>query len=124
MFDQRPDFVSLCIPWQSRYEPCFVSGEQLHAIAEFKQEYVPARFRGFEPYEYTGIVWVDKYSEKKLPAKVSGIRVQGPISISSIPEDQRLQFHISSTEDGRVDIEITSLDEALIPIISIVIHRI
>ena len=71
VFYRRPDLVSFCIPWESQYEPCFISGHQLHAIPAFKQEYVAARFKGYRPYEYTGIVWVYKFSEK------IGLQVEG-----------------------------------------------
>ena len=164
VFARRPDLVSFCIPWESQYEPCFISGEQLHAIPEFKQQYVAARFRGFRPYEYTGIVWVYKYSEKigmksdgnsmtvpayllsdyrhsvttlyegkdkdkgfvisiskDLPAKVSGIKMSGPVTVSSVPAHAGLSFTVHEDDSGLLSVEVSTAQNEAIDIQALIV---
>lgn len=110
VYRKKPDLVSFCGPWDTVYEPCFVSGQQLHAISTFKQEYVPARFRGFYPYEFTGIVWVYKYSEKIGIQKYAENTWRVPAyllsdyrhTVSTLGEDKRFSISVSKDKPAKV----------------------
>ena len=62
VLQRKPDIVSFCRV-KGSLTPCHVSGKQMFASKDFKNNYIPMKVTGYKPYQFTGLFWFRKTSE-------------------------------------------------------------
>jgi arabinofuranosyltransferase len=63
VLDRKPDLICFCSPRGSE-KACYLSGRQMELYEDFFLNYTLVRFQGRDPYEFTSLIYVRKFSEK------------------------------------------------------------
>ncbi|MDI9547577.1 MAG: hypothetical protein QM346_08230 [Chloroflexota bacterium] len=107
VLSREPDLVSFCGP-AGRYRACSRSGKEMAETEEFAQEYAPILFKGETPYEFIGMVWVRKYSDRiGIQQDEQQITVPGYLLAEQSDHDAYLDA------DGQLVVSVPPQDDAL-----------
>lgn len=115
ILSRAPDLIVFCGP-TGREKPCSRGGQEMVKDPSFHRDHQLVYFRGTEPFEVVGRIWVRRAGKAGIEARDDGLTVPGYLlhagqdARAELDEHGRIGLRIPPGKTGHVDLELATGD--------------